>query len=121
MARKMLNSFKYAIRGLVDTYGQERNFRIHVWFSFLVIIVSMSLNISTKEWIIIILVITMVLILELMNTVVERVVDILKPKIHDYVRVIKDVTAAAVLVASFSAIIIGIIIFYPYIKIIFVK
>ncbi len=115
MAKKVLNSLKYAIRGLVDTYCQERNFRIHVWVAIFVLIIGMLLGLNTKEWIIIVLVITMVLVLELMNTVVERVIDILKPKIHDYVRVIKDITAAAVFIASISAVVIGIIIFYPYI------
>jgi len=114
MLRKMLYSLSHAVRGLADTYSQEKNFRIHVLFSFIVLILGVMLNINAKEWIIIVLVITMVLVLELMNTVVERVIDILEPKIHSYVRMIKDVTAAAVLIASIAAAIIGIIIFYPY-------
>ena len=116
VGRRILNSLKYALRGLVDTYGHENNFRIHVWVSFLVLIFGIFLGVNAKEWIILILVITMVLILELMNTVVERIIDILKPKIHEYVRIIKDITAAAVLVESISAAVIGLIIFYPYIR-----
>jgi len=57
-----------------------------------------------------------VLILELINTVVERVVDILKPRIHPYARLIKDLMAAVVLISSIVAVIVGIIIFYPYFR-----
>ncbi len=119
VAKNITNSFKYALRGLTDTYVNERNFRIHTWVSFVVLIAGIFFGVTIKEWIIIVLVITMVLILELMNTVVERIIDILKPKIHEYVRVIKDITAAAVLVASISAVVIGLIIFYPYVISIF--
>jgi len=57
-----------------------------------------------------------VLIMELINTVFERVVDILKPRIHPYARVIKDLMAATVLITSIVAVIVGVIIFYPYIQ-----
>jgi len=57
-----------------------------------------------------------VLITELTNTVLERVVDILKPRIHPYARLIKDIMAAVVLISCFVAIAVGIIIFWPYIK-----
>ena len=57
-----------------------------------------------------------VLIFELTNTVLERVVDILKPRIHPYARLIKDLMAAVVLISSIVSVIVGVIIFYPYIK-----
>ena len=56
-----------------------------------------------------------VLIMELINTIMERVVDILKPRVHPYVRLIKDLMAASVLLASILAVIVGLIIFIPYI------
>lgn len=73
-------------------------------------------GITLKEWVIIILVITLVLLLELLNTVIERMIDVIKPKIHEYVRVIKDVMAAAVLISSLAAVVVGIIVFYPYVQ-----
>ena len=62
-----------------------------------------------------ILMVSMVLILELMNTLVERFIDIAKPRLHNYVKIIKDTMAAVVLTASIVSVIIGILIFYPYI------
>jgi diacylglycerol kinase len=54
------------------------------------------------------------MLMELANSAVERVADILKPRIHDYVKEIKDIMAAAVFLASMSAVVIGLIIFLPY-------
>ncbi|MBP7061150.1 MAG: diacylglycerol kinase [Candidatus Moranbacteria bacterium] len=56
----------------------------------------------------------LVLILELVNTALERVMDILKPRVHPYARVVKDVMAGAVFIASCGAFIVGVIIFTPY-------
>ena len=72
---------------------------------------------QVKVWeaVALIIVMGMVLILELVNTIFEKIVDILKPRIHHYVEVIKDIMATAVLMASVGAAIVGIIIFYPYI------
>lgn len=74
------------------------------------------LQVTRAEAVVLILVIAGVLIMELFNTVMERVVDILKPRIHPYARLIKDLMAASVLLASLLAIFIGILIFYPYIS-----
>lgn len=60
------------------------------------------------------LVITLVLVLELINTIMEKIVDILKPRIHHYVEIIKDMMAAAVLIASLGALAVGLLIFLPY-------
>lgn len=65
------------------------------------------------------LIIMWVLITELTNTVVERVVDILKPRIHPYARLVKDIMAAVVLISSIMAVVVGVIIFYPYFRSLF--
>ena len=62
-----------------------------------------------------------VLVMELFNTILERVVDILKPRVHPYAQLIKDIMAATVLIASIGAIVVGITIFYPYIKELFLR
>jgi len=73
---------------------------------------------KVKNWeaIILILIIMFVLIFELINTVVERVVDILKPRVHPYAKLVKDLMAAAVLISSIMAVVIGLIIFLPYVR-----
>ncbi len=114
--KDICNSFRCAFRGLRYAISYERNFQIEVLAAFLVIALILIFQIKSWEAIILILMIACVLIIELANTVVERVIDILKPRIHPYVRLIKDMMAAAVLISSIFALIIGIIIFYPYFR-----
>jgi len=108
-------SFSYAMRGLRYVTVHEKNFQNELAMSFLAIAFMIYFQISRAEMVVIFLVITGVLIMELFNTVVERVVDILKPRVHPYARLIKDIMAAGVLVSSIAAIVIGVIIFLPYI------
>jgi diacylglycerol kinase len=70
-------------------------------------------RVSKSEAVALILVASSVLVLELINSTLERVVDYMKPRLHHYVEVVKDMMAGAVLVASLGAAVIGIIIFYP--------
>ena len=81
------------------------------------------LILDIRDWqkVALFLVIFAVLAVELINTILERVVDILKPRVHPYAQLIKDVMAAAVLIASIGAVVIGTIIFYPYIKDLFLQ
>lgn len=83
-----------------------------------ILIVGLIFVFKVKNWeaIILILMVMFVLIFELTNTVLERVVDILKPRIHPYARLIKDLMAAVVLITAVVSIIVGIIIFYPYVR-----
>ena len=71
-------------------------------------------QISLSEWTTLILIIGLVFLMELINSAVERVTDVLKPRIDNYVKEIKDIMAAAVMLASIVSIIIGLIIFIPY-------
>ncbi len=110
----MINSFRHAFHGLIYAL-EERTFRILSAIAFLVIALSFILEISLIEWSIVFLTITIVMSLELLNTQVERTLDILQPKTDLRVRIIKDISAAAVLIASIGSVIIGIIVFLPYI------
>ena len=67
------------------------------------------------------IVIFAVLVMELINTIFERVVDMLKPRVHPYAQLVKDVMAAAVLLSSIGAVIVGIIIFWPYFQDLFLQ
>lgn len=72
------------------------------------------LRVTPLEAVALIFVIIAVLILELLNTVLEIFVDLVKPRMHHYSQIIKDMMAAAVLLASLGALFVGIIIFAPY-------
>ena len=113
--KRLLKSFRYAYKGLIKTFKEEQNLRIQAFFAVVVLLIGWGLKIERADWIILVLVIGLVILMELANSAVERVTDMLKPRINTYVKEIKDVTAAAVLVASLVSVIIGIIIFWPYI------
>ncbi len=114
--RKFFNSFRYAFRGLKHMLKNEQNFQIEVLIGFFVVILMFIFSIRGLEKVALFFVIFSVLAMELMNTIFERVVDILKPRVHPYAQLIKDIMAAAVLLVSIGAIIVGILIFYPYFK-----
>lgn len=114
MFKKFKHSFINALRGLHYTISHEPNFRIQLVAAFLVIVAGLAFSISRTEWLVIFLVISSVFVLELLNSAVEILVDLVKPRLHEYVRLIKDITAAAVLLASIIAAIIGLMIFVPY-------
>ena len=74
-------------------------------------------RVTRTEMIVLFIVIMEVLVFELLNTIVERMADILKPRVHPYIKLIKDLMAGTVLLSSILAIIIGLIIFIPYLTI----
>ncbi len=108
-------SLKHAISGLSYALRYEKNFQNEVIVACLVFIAMIYYQVTPSEMVILFLVVMGVLVMELLNTVMERIADILKPRIHPYVKVIKDLMAASVLVSSLLAIIIGLIIFIPHV------
>ncbi len=113
--KRLGKSFIYAIKGLVKTFQEEQNLRIQTVIAIIVVILGFCFGISEIEWIILILIIGLVILMELANSAVERITDVLKPRINDYVKEIKDIMAAAVMLASIISVVIGLIIFIPYI------
>jgi undecaprenol kinase len=103
------------MRGLGHILRNEKNFQNELAISFVVILAMIYFQVTRTETVALVIVIAGVLIMELLNTVVERVVDILKPRIHPYARLIKDLMAAIVLISAIFAVVIGLIIFLPYI------
>lgn len=93
----------------------ERNFQVEAVIAVVVIGAMVYFKVTKGEAVALFLVISAVLTMELYNTVMERVVDILKPRVHPYAKLIKDLMATSVLVASILAVIIGFVIFAPYI------
>lgn len=108
-------SFRYARQGLLRAMATEHSFRIHISVAVVVILGILLLKLTRAEAAILILLVSSILSLELVNTVVERFVDMLEPRVHPYVGIIKDLMAAAVLITSVAAAIIGLVIFWPYI------
>ena len=105
--------FRYAIEGLIAVCESEWNFRFHLSATVVGLIPGFAFKLSPMEWTMIILVIGMVLICELINTVIEKLIDYLKPEIHPNAKFIKDAAAGAVLVSAICAAIVGCLIFLP--------
>jgi diacylglycerol kinase len=113
--RSFTVSLQHAVNGLSYAIQQEKNFQNEVIVAIFVIGAMVYYAVTPGEMIVLLLVIMGVLVMELVNTVMERIADILKPKVHPYVRIIKDLMAASVLITSFLAVLVGLIIFIPYI------
>ena len=111
--RKKGIGFEFAFNGLKEAFIRERNFRIHLTVAFLVVCFSVFYGLTAIEWMIILIMIHIVLISELINSLFERIIDYIKPEFHPQAKIIKDVSAAIVLVAAITSIIIGLIIFIP--------
>ncbi|RMD58853.1 diacylglycerol kinase family protein [Candidatus Parcubacteria bacterium] len=112
--KRLFLSFKFAIRGLIKTFKEEQNLRIQGLAALTVIVLAVWLHLNRWEWLALILAIGIVLILEVLNSAVERVCDLLKPRLHSYVKEIKDIMSAAVFLAALLAVVVGIIVFAPY-------
>ena len=78
--KKLFNSFKYAIEGIISSFKTERNMKIHIIIMILVIILSAILKISITEWIICLILFALVISAELFNTAIETTVDLAMPE-----------------------------------------
>lgn len=113
--RTFFGSLRHAIRGIRYAFLRERNFQIELAFAFLAIVLAFALPLSQAERAAIFVVIALVLPMELLNTACERVMDMLKPGVHPYAKIVKDISAGAVLVAALLAALVGVTIFLPHI------
>lgn len=110
----VIKSFNYAYRGIAYAWATEQNFRIEIFIAIIVIIMMLVFPLRPIQQVLLGLLIMWILTLELINTVLERMADIVKPKAHPYIKITKDLMAGAVLISAAGAAVIGIIIFYPY-------
>lgn len=113
--KQLLQSFRYAMKGLAYIWANEQNFRVQIVVAVLVIIAMLGLKVTLGPAVVLLMLIIFVLVLEIINTVFEKLVDILKPRIHIYVQVIKDMMAAAVFISAIGSAVIALLIFIPYI------
>ena len=106
--------FNHALDGLVHAYQTQINLKIHLVVAALVVVAGLFVQLSVIEWLFITLAIFMVIIAELANTAIESLTDMITLKFSPHAKAAKDVAAGMVLVASLGAVIIGLIIFLPY-------
>ena len=114
MSHKRILSFKYAFQGILIAIKDEPNLQIHLCIAALVFFLGEYLEITTLEWIILIITSGVVIALELTNTAIEEIVNSFTQDIHPSAKKAKDVAAGAVLVSAIMAIAIGLLVFLPY-------
>ena len=112
--RGLAQSFKSALAGFFYCFRTQKNFRIHLLVTVIVLGLACFLKIEKIEISILLFTVLLVLTFEMINTAVEALIDLVAPDWKEKARIVKDVFAAAVLVATIGVVIIGIIIFSPY-------
>ncbi len=111
--KSLLLSFRWAFEGIFYAVDTQRNLRIHLAVTVAVIVLGLFLGLSSIEWAVLALTISFVISVEMINTAIEEMVNILSPAQLPAAKRAKDVAAAAVLTAAFGAVFIGLFLFAP--------
>lgn len=111
---RLIESLTYASRGLRHVFKNEPNFRLQTVAAGLVVAAIAYFPLKHWEIVVLLLLVLLVLVMEILNTAFERIADLLKPRLHHYVSVVKDLMAGAVLLTSLFAAVVGLVILIPY-------
>lgn len=110
---QFLRSFHFAWSGIIHTFKTQRNMRIHGTVTILVLLLLWWLNVPRGDVLLVFFCISLVMSLELVNTAIEAVVDLVTQELHPQAKIAKDVAAGAVLLSVFFAVVIGAYVFVP--------
>jgi diacylglycerol kinase (ATP) len=108
-----MKGFLYALKGLAEGIKSQLNMKVHIVIAAVILLTGYLLSIEPHEWKWLIICIGFVLATELINTAIEYLVNFISPDYHPLAGKIKDLSAAGVLIAALTALIIGLIIFVP--------
>jgi diacylglycerol kinase (ATP) len=107
----LIESFNYAVEGVIHVLRTQRNMRIHVGIAAAVLVAAIALGVSKLELIALLLAIAFVLIAEMVNTALEAAIDVSTTAFDPMAKLAKDIAAGAVLIASINAIAVGYLVF----------
>jgi diacylglycerol kinase (ATP) len=110
-----IRSGTHAVHGIIEMLRSQHNAWVHAVATLCVIVAGGIFGISTTQWCLLVLVVTTVWVAEGLNTAFEFLCDVASPEFHPLVKKSKDVAAGAVLLSAVGAIIVGLIIFIPYV------
>ena len=113
MKHSVVKSFNYAFTGLKTAFKNEPNLRIHAITGISALTLGAIVDLSRVEWLILVFTIFWVISLELINTMLEALVNIVSPEIKHHAKVAKDVSAACVLMSAILSVIVGLVLFLP--------
>ncbi|TDM03555.1 diacylglycerol kinase family protein [Macrococcus hajekii] len=114
-----MKRFIYPLHGFLNLLKKDYNFIAHLAAAFLVVLAGMYFGLTTLEWLFIIIAIFTVLVAEVLNTAIEYVVDLVTEDYHELAKYAKDAAAFAVVLASLMSALIGLIVFLPYVMMLF--
>jgi diacylglycerol kinase len=114
--KRVLKSFVFAFNGLKDCILHEKNFQVQLVISIFVIAAGFFFYISKAEWLVILICFSVVLSLEIINSAIEKLCDLVCPDFNLTIKKVKDMSASAVLFSAIISFIIGCIIFLPKIQ-----
>lgn len=114
--RRFFHSFYYAFRGLIRLIKTEQNARVHLVASMILAICAYAFQLTRVEVAILFFAVVLVFAIEIINTAIEKLLDIVHPENHDQIAYVKDALAGAVLIAALIALGVGFFVFYPHIK-----
>lgn len=114
--KKMVESFNYAINGIIETVRTQRNMKIHIFAALCVLLACFLFDISKIEFLILAITITLVLGAEIINTAIEATIDMSTNHYHPLAKIAKNASAGAVLVTAVNALLVGYIIFWDKIS-----
>lgn len=112
-SRNIVDSFRHAFAGLWYALRTQRNTRIHLTIAAGVVVLGLWLGLSYTQWAVLVLTIGFVLVSEMLNTVAESLVDLVSPDYHLQAKIVKDVTAGAVLLGAIISVLVGLLILGP--------
>ena len=112
MKRSIIDSFNYAVSGIILSIKTEKNMLIHYIIAVTVLGLSLFFDFTRVEFLILLFAISLVLTLEMINTAIEKTVDLITTEYHPFARIAKDISAGAVLIAAVNALIVGYLLFF---------
>src|SRR5699024_5344644 len=112
MKRSIIDSFNYAISGIITSIKTERNMLIHYTIAIGIVGLSLFFDFSKLEFLILLLTTTLVVVAELINTAIEKTVDMITKDFHPVAKIVKDISAGAVLISAINDMIVGYLLFF---------
>lgn len=115
--RSFKESFRDAGSGFWYCFSTQRNMRVHLAAAVLVLVISGLIGLSRLEFALVVFAISFVLVAEMINTAIEKTIDIYVQAYHPQARVAKHIAAGAVLLAAVNAVVIGLLVFLPHLRV----
>ena len=110
--RSIIESFNYAVTGIISAIKTERNMKIHYFIALLVIFLSLFFDFDKVEFLVLLFSISLIFVSEVFNTAIETVVDLITDDYHPLAKIAKDISAGAVLIAAINSLVVGYVLFF---------